>query len=207
MTIPHAELGGALDLSVVVVNLCKGPIYRDTHERVWARLLTLRSQVADYVSVLGLQVVVDESEGYAYLRSHLSDDGEDAAEEMPRLIPRRKLSFHVSLLLALLRKRLAEFDASSAETRLVLSRDQIVEMMRLYLPESTNDAQLVDTIGRHVNKVEELGFLRRLRVQDELFEVRRIIKAYVDGQWLSGFDEALDEYLVELRGIAREESR
>jgi hypothetical protein len=207
MTIPHAELGGALDLSVVVVNLCKGPIYRDTHERVWARLLTLRSQVADYVSVLGLQVVVDESEGYAYLRSHLSDDGEDAAEEMPRLIPRRKLSFHVSLLLALLRKRLAEFDASSAETRLVLSRDQIVEMMRLYLPESTNDAQLVDTIGRHVNKVEELGFLRRLRVQDELFEVRRIIKAYVDGQWLSGFDEALDEYLVELRGIAGEESR
>jgi len=207
MTIPHAELGGAPDLSVVVVNLCKGPIYRDNHERVWARLLTLRSQVADYVSVLGLQVVVDESEGYAYLRSHPSDDGEDAAEEMPRLIPRRKLSFHVSLLLALLRKRLAEFDASSAETRLVLSRDQIVEMMRLYLPESTNDAQLVDTIGRHVNKVEELGFLRRLRVQDELFEVRRIIKAYVDGQWLSGFDEALDEYLVELRGIAREESR
>jgi hypothetical protein len=207
MTIPHTELGGAPDLSVVVVNLCKGPIYRDTHERVWARLLTLRSQVADYVSVLGLQVVVDESEGYAYLRSHPSDDGEDAAEEMPRLIPRRKLSFHVSLLLALLRKRLAEFDASSAETRLVLSRDQIVEMMRLYLPESTNDAQLVDTIGRHVNKVEELGFLRRLRVQDELFEVRRIIKAYVDGQWLSGFDEALDEYLVELRGIAREESR
>jgi hypothetical protein len=200
MTLPHVEAMAPSELSVVVVNLCKGPIYRDTHERAWALLLTLRNQVADYVSVLGLQVIVDEAEGYAYLRSFPSDDAADDAEGVPKLIARRKLSFHVSLLLALLRKRLAEFDASSAETRLVLSRDQVVEMMRLYLPETTNDTQLVDTIGRHVNRVEELGFLRRLRGQDDLFEVRRIIKAYVDGQWLSDFEVRLDEYLADFRG-------
>ncbi len=207
MTLPHAETVAPSELSIVVVNLCKGPIYRDTHERAWASLLTLRNQVADYVSVLGLQVVVDEAEGYAYLRTHLSDDAVDEGEAVPRLIARRKLPFHVSLLLALLRKRLAEFDASSAESRLVLSRDQMVEMMRLYLPESTNDAQLVDTIGRHVNRVEELGFLRRLRGQDDLFEVRRIIKAFVDGQWLSDFDANLDEYLAGLRELRGEETR
>jgi hypothetical protein len=207
MTFPHTETTAPSELSIVVVNLCKGPIYRDTHERAWALLLTLRNQVADYVSVLGLQVVVDEAEGYAYLRSHPSDDAVDEGDAVPRLVARRKLPFHVSLLLALLRKRLAEFDASSAESRLVLSRDQMVEMMRLYLPESTNDAQLVDTIGRHVNRVEELGFLRRLRGQDDLFEVRRIIKAYVDGQWLSDLDAALDEYLAGLRELGGEETR
>lgn len=207
MTLPHAETTAPSELSIVVVNLCKGPIYRDTHERPWASLLTLLNQVADYVSVLGLQVVVDEAEGYAYLRTHPSDDVVDEGEAVPRLIARRKLSFHVSLLLALLRKRLAEFDASSVESRLVLSRDQMVEMMRLYLPESTNDAQLVDTIGRHVNRAEELGFLRRLRGQDDLFEVRRIIKAYVDGQWLSDFDANLDEYLAGLRELGGEETR
>ncbi|MHB8246963.1 MAG: DUF4194 domain-containing protein [Acidimicrobiales bacterium] len=187
-------------LSVVVVNLLKGPIYRDTNERPWALLLGLRSQVADYVTVLGLQVIVDEAEGYAYLRSRpLTDATTDGdAPEVPRLVARRPLSFHVSLLVALLRKRLAEFDATSSDPRLVMTRDQIVEMLRLYMPESTNEARLVDMIDTQINKVVDLGFLRKLRGQDNLYEVRRIIKAYVDGQWLAELDARLDEYVAEL---------
>jgi hypothetical protein len=158
----------------------------------------VRPQVSDYVTVLGLNVVIDEAEGYAYLRSRPVDDD---VPEFPRLVARRALSFHVSVLLALLRKRLAEFDASSAEIRLILSRDQIVEMLRLFMPDSTNDARLVDTIDAHINKAVELGFLRRLRDEQDLFEVRRILKAYVDGQWLSEFDARLDEYLTELNEV------
>ncbi len=55
-------------------------------------------------------------------------------DSLPRLIPRRALSFHVSLLLALLRKKLAEFDAQGGDTRLMLTREQIVEMVRVFLP-------------------------------------------------------------------------
>jgi hypothetical protein len=156
----------------------KGPLYRDTHDKLWGLLLGVRPQVSDYVTVLGLNVVIDEAEGYAYLRSRPVDDD---VPEFPRLVARRALSFHVSVLLALLRKRLAEFDASSAEIRLILSRDQIVEMLRLFMPDSTNDARLVDTIDAHINKAVELGFLRRLRDEQDLFEVRRILKAYVEG--------------------------
>lgn len=195
MSVPGASTSAGLELSVAVVNLLKGPIYRDTHERPWALLLAHRSEVADYVALLGLQVNVDEAEGYAYLRSRPSDD---EAGDIPRLVARRPLSFPVSMLLALLRKRLAEFDASSSDTRLVLSRDQIVEMLRLYLPESTNEARLVDNIETHINRVVEMGFLRKLRGQDDLYEVRRIIKAYVDGQWLSDFDAQLEAYVDEL---------
>ena len=186
------------DLSLVLVNLMKGPLYRDTHDKLWGLLLGVRPQVSDYVTVLGLNVVIDEAEGYAYLRSRPVDDD---VPEFPRLVARRALSFHVSVLLALLRKRLAEFDASSAEIRLILSRDQIVEMLRLFMPDSTNDARLVDTIDAHINKAVELGFLRRLRDEQDLFEVRRILKAYVDGQWLSEFDARLDEYLTELNEV------
>ncbi len=182
------------DLSLVLIQLMKGPVYRDTHERIWAHLLESRHQVSDYVAVLGLNVIIDESEGYAYLRSRPIDD----ATEFPRLVARRSLSFHVSVLLALLRKRLAEFDATSAEARLIISRDQMVEMLRLFMPDSSNDARLVDAIDAHINKVVELGFLRRLRDLEDLYEVRRILKAYVDGQWLSEFDARLAEYLVEL---------
>ena len=185
------------DLSLVLIQLMKGPLYRDTHEKLWGLLLGVRHEVSDYVTVLGLNAVIDEAEGYAYLRSRPSDDG----AEFPRLVARRALSFHVSVLLALLRKRLAEFDASSADIRLILSRDQMVEMLRLFMPDSTNDARLVDTIDAHINKVTELGFLRRLRDEQDLFEVRRILKAYVDGQWLSQFDARLDEYLTELNRV------
>jgi hypothetical protein len=187
---------GPSDLSIVVINLMKGPVYRDTHEKPWALLVGMRSQVGDYVSVLGLQVVVDESEGYAYLRSR---PVEGESEEFPRLIARRALSFHVSVLLALLRKRLAEFDASSSDPRLVLTREQMVEMLRLYLPETPNEVRLVENIDTYLNQAVAMGFLRRLRGQDDHFEVRRIIKAYVDGQWLSDFDARLDEYLWDLR--------
>ncbi|HEY5304457.1 MAG TPA: DUF4194 domain-containing protein [Acidimicrobiales bacterium] len=181
-------------LSLVLIQLMKGPLYRDTHEKLWGHLLEVRHQASDYVATLGLNAIIDEAEGYAYLRSRPIED--DA--EFPRLVARRALSFHVSVLLAVLRKRLAEFDASSAETRLIISRDQIVEMLRLFMPDSSNDARLVDAIDAHINKVVELGFLRRLRDERDLFEVRRILKAYVDGQWLSEFDARLDEYLAEL---------
>lgn len=193
-TMPGSPSGPS-DLSLIVIQLFKGPVYRDTHEKLWSLLPGLRTQVGDYVSVLGLQVIVDEAEGYAYLRSQPTDDD---TLEVPRLVARRTLSFHVSVLLALLRKRLAEFDASSSEVRLVLDREQIVEMLRLFLPESTNDARLVDAIDAHINRVVDMGFLRRLRGEENLFEVRRILKAYVDGQWLSEFDTRLDEYLEEL---------
>ena len=179
------------ELSPVLVGLLKGVVYRDTAEVLWPQLLALRLQVSDYVAVVGLTLVVDEAEGYAFLRSRDEPD-------LPRLVARRPLSFHVSLLLALLRKKLAEFDAVSAETRLVLSRDQIVEMVRVFLPESSNEARLIATIDTHLGKIIDLGFLRRLRGADDQYEVRRIIKAFVDGQWLADFDGRLQEYRDQL---------
>lgn len=182
-------------LSLVLVHLMKGPLYRDVHDKLWGHLLGLRNQVGDYVSVLGLSVVVDEAEGYAYLRSQVIDQD---ATEFPRLVARRTLPFKVSVLLALLRKRMAEFDASSSDVRLVLSRDQIIELLRLFMPDSTNEARLVDNIDTTVKRVCDLGFLHPLRGEQDKYEVRRILKAYIDGQWLSEFDERLDEYLSDL---------
>ena len=124
------------DLPLAVTQLMKGVVYRDTHDHAWRSLLELQPQARDYVDVLGLQVVIDEAEGYAFLRQRPADP--DDADPLPRLIPRRALSFHVSLLLALLRKKLAEFDAQGADTRLMLTRDQMAEMVRV-LP--TRDQQ------------------------------------------------------------------
>ena len=183
------------DLSLAVTQLMKGVVYRDTHERAWRYLFQSQPQVRDYVAVLGLQVVVDEAEGYAFCRQRPADDTrDDDAEPLPRLIPRRPLSFHVSLLLALLRKKLAEFDAHGGDTRLMLSRDQIAEMMRVFLPATSNEARLADKIDSYLGKAVDLGFLRPAKNAEPVYEVRRILKAFVDAQWLADFDERLAEY-------------
>ncbi|MCX4406073.1 MULTISPECIES: DUF4194 domain-containing protein [unclassified Streptomyces] len=183
-------------LSLPVNQLLKGPVFRDQHERAWDALLHHSASVKDYVNVMGLRVVIDEMEGYAFLQS--KPDDEDAVRDPrmapPRLMPRRSLSYPVSLLVVLLRKRLAEFDAGADGTRLMITRDEIVEMIRMFLPAGSNEARLVDQIDGHINKVVDLQFLRRARGQEQLFEVQRIIKAFVDGQWLADFDTNLAQY-------------
>lgn len=187
-----------LDLPLVVTHLMKGVVYADTHEKVWRQLLQLQAQVRDYVAVMGLTMLIDEAEGYAFLRS--KEDTPDDERAVPRLVPRRALSFHVSLLLALLRKKLAEFDAAGSDVGLVLTREQIVELLRTFLPESSNEARLVDQIDGHITKVVDLGFLRRIKGGESAFEVRRILKAFVDGQWLAEFDQRLASYAAQLTG-------
>lgn len=201
MTEPTVEnTGTSYDLSAVVVPLLKGVIYQENDASLWHGLLQLQARVRDYVAVLGLELELDEAEGYAFLRAREESD-DDAAPKLPRLIARRPLSFPVSLLLALLRKKLAEFDAGGSDTRLVLSREEIVELMRVFLPESSNEARLIDQIETHINKIVELGFLRRLRPatapagkQAVVFEVKRILKAFVDAQWLANLDARLADY-------------
>jgi hypothetical protein len=188
------------ELSTAVVQLMKGAVYRDTHDTAWQHLLQLQPQVRDYVEVLGLQVVIDEAEGYAFLRQR--PVGEDDDQQIPRLIPRRSLSFPVSLLLALLRKKLAEFDAQSGDTRLMLTRAQIAEMLRVFMPASSNEARLIDQIDAHIAKAVDLGFLRAAKSAEPVYEVRRILKAFVDGQWLADFDAKLAGYAATLTGEA-----
>lgn len=178
-------------LSLVLVALMKGVMDRENDPARWQSLLDLQTRVRDHVAVLGLELILDEAEGYAYLRQRPIHDGE---AELPRLVPRRQLGYQVSLLLALLRKKLAEFDATSGEPRLILSRDDIVEMMRLFLPDTSNEARLMERIDSHINRVVEMGFLRRLRVTDNQYEVRRILKAFVDAQWLNELNQRLVAY-------------
>ena len=200
-----AETAGSNELSILVISLLKGVLYQENDTSLWQALIQLQARVRDHIAVLGLELVFDEAEGYAFLRAR--PEVEEESAKLPRLVARRPLSFPVSLLLALLRKKLAEFDASGDATRLILSRDEIVELVRVFLPDSSNEAKLIDQIETHLNKIIELGFLRRLKANAAVngtnganFEVRRILKAFVDAQWLADFDARLAAYQAQLNG-------
>ena len=203
-TEPAPGMTAVPELSQLMVRLLKGVLYREDDERLWASLLRLQARVREQAAVLLLNLVLDEAEGYAFLKSRPDQDESENAPHLPRLIARRPLSYPVSLMLALLRKRMAEFDAGGGDTRLVLSRDDIAELMRVFLPDGTNEARIIDQVDATINKVTDLGFLRRLNPaagsgrqtgQDRKhYEVRRILKAFVDAQWLAEFDARLEVY-------------
>lgn len=177
--------------STVVIGLMKGVTYAESDPPLWQSLLDLQARVRDHVAVLGLELVLDPAEGYAYLRQRPALEGE---AELPRLVPRRQLSFPVSLILALLRKKLAEFDTASGDTRLIMTRDDIADLVKLFLADGSNEARQRDRIDQHLQRVVELGFLQKLRGREDAFEVRRILKAFVDAQWLSELNQRLADY-------------
>ena len=179
------------NFSAVLISLMKGITCREDDPVLWQALLDLQARAREYVAVLGLELMLDDAEGYAYLRQRAA--GEDEPE-LPRLVARRQLGYSVSLMLALLRKKLAEFDAGSGESRLILSAEQIADMMRLFLADTANEAKLMDRVDSDIRKIVDMGFLRRLRGSEDRFEVRRILKSFVDAQWLGELERRLADY-------------
>ena len=123
----NAAPAPAADLSVLLIGLLKGVLYREDDARLWGTLLNLQARVRDYAAVLNLELMLDEAEGYAFLKNRPESLDDNPAPRLPRLVARRPLSFPVSLMLALLRKKLAEQDVTGGETRLVVGRDDIVD--------------------------------------------------------------------------------
>ena len=78
---PSDASGGAPngpdELSLVVIQLFKGPVYREVHEKLWEPLGRLRRRVSDHVAVLGLRLEIDETDD-----SHLWNVTVDAEDEL-----------------------------------------------------------------------------------------------------------------------------
>ncbi len=165
----------------VLVQLLKGPLY--VHERHWDLLVQHQREVQKYFGQMPLKLHLDEVEGYAFLKP-LSPDEEEAwqaefGEAPPRLISQRKLSYGQTIILVLLRKRLLEHDATSGDTRLIIAREEIQEMVQVFLPDETNQARLTESIDTGINKLQDISILRALRNDPEHLEVNRILKAKV----------------------------
>lgn len=186
--------------SKALIHLFKGVVYSEQNPDIWITVLNKQAAIQDYLSIIGLKIFIDESEGYAFLKQK-QDDLEsqeiqtDAIDnELPRIIGRKPLGYLMSLLCILLRKKLIEQDAAGGETRVILSREQIVQMLQVYLPEKNNEVKSISQIDTLINKVVEIGFLRPLKNDEHHYEIRRIIKALIDADWIASIDDKLKEY-------------
>ena len=178
--------------AAVVLRLLREIIYTDDKE--WELLLSYQTAVQHHFAELGLQLHLNEAEGYAYLSQPSPDPDDPEAVKLPRLVTRRPLTYDATLLATLLREALQQFDANRPdESRLILSRQEIQEMLTLFFGEQNDMTRLVRRSDQAINRVAEVGFLKRIGKQEEnLYEVKRIIKAKISA-----------DKLVEIRALLR----
>lgn len=186
--------------SNILIALLKGIVYSH-QEEVWNALMLPENErdVRHYFADIHLDVIIDKAEGYAYLKQQPLQPGEEteSAEEetAPKLIRRRQLTFPVSLLCILLRKYLIENDQEGDSVKAILSREEIENQMKLYLKESSNEAATYKQIDSAIKKVVDEGFLRRMKTEQEQYEVNRILKAFVNADQIGDLLERYKTYV------------
>lgn len=143
---------------------------------------------------------IDQNDGYAFLKQ-IDDDETETSSETIRLIRRYPLSFELSLLCVLLREELEKFDSSQHDSAiLVLSESEIRSMLSVYFKEKADQTKLYRELTKYLNQAAELSFLKELKENsgstdipiDRKFEVRRILRAVIDIDFLSEFKKRLD---------------
>jgi hypothetical protein len=183
--------------SKTLISLLKGPLYRESSPIIWHDLMFFQEQIREYFSHLGLVLFLNEEDGFGFLKQAAQDYSQiqDAEESsLPKLIQQRALSFELSLLLVILRRKLAEHDNLSADPRLILDEREILQMLQVFLSATNNDVKQKKEVDTLIEKSIELGVLRRMSHDPKKLEVLRILTAIFDTDKLSALDSLILEY-------------
>jgi hypothetical protein len=178
------------DLSFILVRLLRDPIYREDKD-AWEVLRAQQEKVRHYFHQIGQELVMDEAEGYGFLRQ-LEAEGVD---RIPRLNRRMPLTYQATLLLVCLREEFCRFDTTAPDaTRLVKTRGELQDLVAAFLPESTNQVRDLGKVDSAIQRLKELGFLNQINDDPEEFEAMRIVKARLGPNELEAIKNRLKEY-------------
>ncbi len=201
----------APNISSVLIKLLQGFLLQEDKFN-WETLLSQQIVVRDFFANLGLYLHLDENDGYAFLRTipeGAIDDGKITSESLMgnlqqeeniekkklTLMRRFPLSFEVSLLCVLLREAIDQFDATVHDDhRLILTRAEIYELLRLYFPDRSDETKLIKRWDNVINKVIDLGFIRELKSDPSRIEVLRIIKGMIDAEKIQEMKRNMQQY-------------
>ncbi|MBN2824327.1 MAG: DUF4194 domain-containing protein [Campylobacterales bacterium] len=180
------------DAKIAIILLLKGIFYKKDNEKAFFELIeSSYHAIVEYFATIGLEVHIHEDDGYAYLQNIEYENEEDV---LPKLIPSRMLNYKVSLLCVLLRQKIAQFESQSQDERAIITKEDILAMLLLFLDIKFNESKVQKEIEATIKKVEDLGFLKRLKGDESAYEIKSSIKAFVDAKWLNEFDQRLQAY-------------
>ena len=180
------------EFSTTLVALLKGFVVESTNTKIYQYILDNQLVIEDYVSRIGLSLMIQEEDRVAYLRQRVYENEE---EFIPRIVSRRPLSYGASVLLVLLRKEVIEINQNESDSRVFISRDDIIDKIKPYIFSTNDEAKRDREIDRHIQTINDLGFIRLLKGSSTQYEVLPIIRGFVDAQLLEDVDKKLSEYL------------
>ncbi len=132
--------------------------------------------------------------GFAFLKQEANPEAAEEEQLLPRLIQQRELSFELSVLLAVLRKKMVEHDSASGDPRLVLDEKEILNLLKVFLRETNNEVKQKKEVDALIEKTIDIGVLRRMSHDPRKLEVLRVLAALFDAARLGELDRQLQEY-------------
>jgi len=177
----------AMDTRRVLVHLLLGPaLDAQRQTKLWPVLLrdekALRSRLHD----LFLELVIDREQRVAFTRQVV-----DEAADVPVLLRKQALTFVQSALVLFLRQQLTQADARGE--RAVVSQEEMREHLRVFEREGNSDrAKFERQASGAVEKALQLNLIRRLRGEDDRYEVSPALKLLFPAEEIQALTETYE---------------
>ncbi len=186
-----------LPYTPLVARLLKGPVeYLD--KAAWELLLQHQAPLASFLLQLGLRLILDKDDGFAYLEQVKGDNGDPLVSWMHR----RALSYDESVLLVLLRGMMADFEMGDSTSReLIRKRREIKEAAEDFFKENASRVRFIRELDRLIDRTCDLGFLEKWEdaelPDEQKFRIKKWIKYRVDSEVLYLFKQSLTAYATD----------
>ncbi len=180
--------------SVAAVRLLQGAVYLDD-TKSWDLVLAHKSRLESYFARIGLVVIIDEPEGFAYVRQIEEHEFPEGYEKMPKLLRKSRLGYELTLFCVLLRDEFRRFDEQSGESeRCIIDMPDLFSRLRELLPDGEDEVRAKKKLEHLLARAMELGFVRKLPSSPPVFEIKPIIKARITAERLEELKEQIASY-------------
>ena len=178
--------------SKAIVKLIKGVVERKSI--VWDDIILYQNEIQDYISQIGLELIVKKDDGFAFLKQFEDSEGKTLG-----LITRRQIGFETSIVLMVLRQSLEEFDSNPTQlaTDKFITDSEIKDELELFLQEGYNNLKFQKDLDSYIKKAIELGYLIEVSKKDKetKYKIHRIIKEKITLDILQDFKTKLQEHV------------
>lgn len=178
--------------SKAIVRLLKSPIERNSN--VWEDVINYQGEIQEYISQIGLELIVKKDEGFAFVKQFEDSEGNTLG-----LVQRRQIGFETSIVLVVLRQSLEEFDSNPTQfaTEKFITDSEIKDELELFLQEGYNKLKFKKELDKYIRNVVELGYLKEINKKDNetKYQIHRIIKEKITLDILQDFKTKLQEYV------------
>lgn len=183
--------------AAAIIKLLQGPVYADD-KNIWRELTQWQSAIQEYFAKIGMELIISDENDFARVKQPETEEHDD--NPLPRLMKKQTLNYEATLLAVILREGLEEFDIKSDGNKFYLTQKEIKERIELFYKEQTNKSKLWKDLTKPITNLLTIGILKLNREDaankdNNKYEVKRIIKAFISNEKLEEIKNKLNNYV------------